>query len=413
MIWKLRRRFILICSLSILSAFVLLFLVIFATSQWQTGHMVDALTDVLAENDGRFPDDSPADAGGGKPPHDRADRAPGIGPESRFSTRFFTAYTDGQGTITRLNMTAQATLTMEEAADHAARALSSGRTRGWIGNYRYQTFTAADGHAAVVLVDGSTQREASSSFLSTVMLTFAGGGALVLLLVVLLSRRAVRPVAESYEKQKQFITDANHELKTPLTLILTNVDIAEAELGKNEWLDDIRTEGEQMSVLVRELVALSRMDEDGAKPDVHPFSLSDACREGADLFRTAAEARGLSLDTDIAPDVTVAADESGMRQVLSILLDNAVKYCDAGGDIRVTVRPGRHAQILVENTCAAVGELPLGRLFDRFFRADPARSRGEGYGIGLSLARAIVERSGGRITATAPAPGRIRFTVRL
>ena len=402
MIWKLRRRFIFICSLSILSAFVLLFLVIFATSLWQTGHMVDALTDVLAENDGRFPEDGPADAGGGKPPHEREDRAPGIGPESRFSTRFFTAYTDGQGTITRLNMTAQAALTVEEAADYAARALSSGRPRGWLDNYRYKTFTAADGHAAVVLVDGSTQREAASSFLSTVMLTFAGGGALVLLLVVLLSRRAVRPVAESYE-----------ELKTPLTLILTNVDIAEAELGKNEWLDDIRTEGEQMSVLVRELVALSRMDEDGAKPDVHPFSLSDACREGADLFRAAAEARGLSLDADIAPDVTVAADESGIRQVLSILLDNAVKYCDAGGDIRVTVRPGRHAQIIAENTCAAVADLPLDRLFDRFFRADPARSRGEGYGIGLSLARAVVERSGGRITATSPSPGRIRFTVRL
>lgn len=410
MIWKLRRRFILICSLSILCAFLVLFLVIYATSMWQTGRMVDTLTDVLAANDGRFPEESPA---GGKPPRGRDDHAPGLGPESRFSTRFFTAYTDETGAVIRLNMTAQATLSMEEAADYAVRALSSGHTRGWLDNYRYRTFTAADGHAAVVLVDGSTQRSAATTFLTTVMLTFAGGGVLVLLLVVLLSRRAVRPAAESYEKQKQFITDANHELKTPLTLILTNVDIAEAELGKNEWLDDIRTEGEQMSVLVRRLVALSRMDEDGTKPAAASFSLSDACREGADLFRTAAEARDLTFSVDIAPDVTVTADESGVRQVLSILLDNAVKYCDAGGDICLTLRGGRHAQIAVENACAAVHTLPLDRLFDRFFRADPARTRGEGFGIGLSLARATIEKSGGRIAATAPAPGRIRFTVRL
>jgi len=221
----------------------------------------------------------------------------------------------------------------------------------------------------------------------------------VLTLILLLSKRAVKPIAESYAKQKQFITDANHELKTPLTLILANLDIAESELGKNEWLDDIRSEGHRMTELVNQLVALSRMDEEN-----HTLNLSDVLlgRMVADTvseFEPLAISRGKTIGTNIDTDIIYHGDEALLRRLVGILMDNAIKYCDHGGDIALTLHRGRRIALTVENTYAAVGELELNRLFDRFYRADKARTFKGGYGVGLSMAKAIVENHKGEITA--------------
>lgn len=402
MIWKLRKKFIRICSISFLGVFLALLGVIFVISTVQTNKRMDSLTDILSENDGRFP------AGGKRPP----DRKPGINPETPFSTRFFLVRLDRDGEVTGTDLTAIVSTTKTEAEEYAKRAWNSGRTRGWMGRYRYKVAARGDG-ALVVFVDGSSSRSAMGTLLYASLLVFVAGGLIVLLLIVLISRRAVRPVAESYERQKQFVTDANHELKTPLTLILANLDIAESELGKNEWLDDIRSESRHMRRLVEQLVTLARMDEDGAKIEKQPFSLSGAAAESVAFFDSLAARRGLVLSSEIAPDVVYAGDEAAICRLLATLLDNAIKYCDAGETVFVALKAGRRPAVIVENSYAAVGELPLHRLFDRFYRADRARTSGDGFGVGLSIAKSTAERHRGDITVSNIGGNRIRFTVRL
>ena len=168
-----------------------------------------------------------------------------------------------------------------------------------------------------------------------------------------------------------------------------------------------------MTELVNRLVLLTRMDEDRSPLDLRPFSLSEAASEVAASFAPALQRAGKSLVTEIAPAVAYTGDEGAIRQLLSILLDNAVKYSDAGSWVRVTLTGGRHPTLTVDNRCAAVGTMELHRLFDRFYRSDKARTYGSGFGIGLSIAKAIAEQHRGEMTASSPQAGVIRFRVRL
>ena len=265
----------------------------------------------------------------------------------------------------------------------------------------------------MVCVSGGATMDINRSFLTTACLVFVGGSLVVLLLVILFSKRAVGPMAESYQRQKQFVTDANHELKTPLTLIQTNLEILESESGPNEWLSDIRDETELMSQLVNRLVSLAKMDEEQQRPPMESFDLTRAVCDTASLFSASAENSHIQLRLQTPDSLSYKGNEGAIRQLLSILLDNAVKYCDPGGVIQVTLASGRHPILTVDNTCKNVESLPLSRLFDRFYRADPARTYGSGFGIGLSIAKGIVEKHRGEISAQKLDHQTIRFRVRL
>ena len=298
----------------------------------------------------------------------------------------------------------------DSAIEYARRAKSMGNGRGWISSYRYKVFSHNDGYG-IVFVDGSMNRAAlmqSTTISAAVLLSCA---ALVLILIFFLSKKAVKPIAESYEKQKQFITDANHELKTPLTLIMANAEIAELELGKNEWLEDIRSEGHRMAELVDQLVALSRMDEEGQTMNLTEVALGELTLDTVSEFESLAQSRDKSLTYSIDKEVTFFGDEMLLHRLVGILMDNAIKYCDVDGEINVTLRRGRKVILTVENTYSAVDETDLKRLFDRFYRADKARKFTGGYGVGLSMAKAIAEKHKGEITAYKKDSSHIGFKV--
>ena len=209
-----------------------------------------------------------------------------------------------------------------------------------------------------------------------------------------------RLLRENNEKMRQdFTANVSHELKTPLTLILSNLDILEAEYGKNEWLDDIRSEGERMGLLINQLVTLSRMDESDARLLYADFDLSGAINDTVSEFQYLAEERGHILFSDIAPSLSYHGVEALIRKLAAILLDNAIKYCDAGGKIQVRLYQRRHPILTVENTYAEVDSLELERLFDRFYRADRVRTFSGSFGVGLSIAQSIVKSHRGTITA--------------
>lgn len=407
MIDRLRRKFIRICMLSFAAVFLILFIAIYLVTEVQTSARLDTLADLVSENDGIFPDFEQFGLEEGQilPPE-------GVNQESPFTTRFFTVRFDGDGELASVDIRAIASVSGEEAQEYASAVLEKGAERGWVENFRYKVYNTPEG-TAVVFINGTDTRELNQRFLLTASSVFVAGSLVVLLLVILISKHAVKPAMESYQKQRQFVTDANHELKTPLTLIRTNLDIMESENGPNEWLSDIREETGIMTELVNRLVQLSRMDEDQSTLEMTRFSLSEAVSETAAAFDGTARERDMTLTLDVPPGVCCTGDEASIRQLLSILLDNAVKYCDRGGTIRVGLSGGRHPVLTVDNSYAAVDSVELGRLFDRFYRADKARTYGSGFGIGLSIAKAIVEKHRGEITVSSLDGNAIRFRVKL
>ena len=398
MIYRLQKRFILICTVSVLTVIALVFGVILVLNISSMNRNMDMLADRVSEGGGRFPGSFDEPPPFDKMPPRNEPNFEFITPETPFSTRHFTVFFDKKGEVARTNTESIYAIDEDTAIEYAEKAMADGEERGWISNYRYKVFSTDKGYG-VVFVDGSMSRSAMMQSMTIAGIVLVGCAALVLILIFLLSKKAVKPIAESYEKQKQFITDANHELKTPLTLILANLDIAEAELGKNEWLDDIRAEGHRMTELVNQLVALSRMDEEGQPLNITEVALGELVADTVSEFEPLAKDRGKVLIASIDKEITYLGDEALLHRLVGILMDNAIKYCDQGGEITVNLHRGRRIILTVENTYAAVGELELNRLFDRFYRADKARKFTGGYGVGLSMAKAIVEKHKGEITA--------------
>ena len=255
--------------------------------------------------------------------------------------------------------------------------------------------------SAVFSDSASSLSSLRTTLLYSIALALLGLGT-VLVLLLLLSQRIIRPVAESYEKQKRFITDAGHELKTPLTIISADTDLAEVECGENQWLTDIRRQAQRLTGLTHDLIFLSWMEE---QPQLQllDFPLSDLVEETAQSFLAPAKSQGKALSLSIQPLLSCTGDEKSLRQLLSILLDNALRYAADGADIAVELQSkGRNILLRVSNPMAhPLDKAALEHLFDRFYRGDAARSPG-GYGLGLSIARSIVAAHRGKIRAECP-----------
>ena len=398
MIYRLQRKFILICTASVLAVVSLVFCVIVALNISTMNRNMDTLADRVSEGGGRFPGNFDEIFQPDKTPPVIEPNFDFITPETPFSTRHFTVLFDSNGNINNIFTDSIYSITDETAIEYAEEVIADGEERGWISTYRYKVFSTNNGKG-VVFVDGSMSRSMfmqSTTISGCVLLACA---ALVLILIFFLSKKAVKPIAESYEKQKQFVTDANHELKTPLTLIIANTEIAEMELGKSEWLEDIRAEGHRMTELVNQLVALSRMDEEGHKMNLAEVPLGMLTADIVSEFEALVTDKEKKLTSSIDNDIVYWGDKALLHRLIGILMDNAIKYCDNGGEINITLKKGRYTVLTVENTYASVNETELNRLFDRFYRADKARKFTGGYGVGLSMAKSIVEKHNGEISA--------------
>lgn len=319
--------------------------------------------------------------------------------EEMYMTRFFAVYYDQNGKAAGVFRDYIATVSVEQALSYSSDALSSGRERGYYGDYRYRVLGASGG-SIVVFLNAVPEQQSMKTLLRVSVIVSLLALLAAFALITAFSKKATAPYMKNMQLQKQFITDAGHELKTPLTSISTSADVLKLETGENEWVDNIQKQAARMSKLVANLVTLSKLDEGAQSPDMCDFSLSDAAWEVSEPFELRAVAQGKKYSRSIEDNITVHGDMAAVQQMISILLDNAFKYSDEGGEIRLSVRKQHKGSVIeVYNTCAEGSLGDISRFFDRFYRADKARSADGGTGIGLSIARAVAEAHGGSISA--------------
>lgn len=319
--------------------------------------------------------------------------------EEMYMTRFFAVYYDQNGKAAGVFRDYIATVSVEQALSYSSDALSSGRERGYYGDYRYRVLGASGG-SIVVFLNAVPEQQSMKTLLRVSVIVSLLALLAAFALITAFSKKATAPYMKNMQLQKQFITDAGHELKTPLTSISTSADVLKLETGENEWVDNIQKQAARMSKLVANLVTLSKLDEGAQMPDMCDFSLSDAAWEVSEPFELRAVAQGKKYSRSIEDNITVHGDMAAVQQMISILLDNAFKYSDEGGEIRLSVRKQHKGSVIeVYNSCAEGSLGDISRFFDRFYRADKARSADGGTGIGLSIARAVAEAHGGSISA--------------
>lgn len=334
--------------------------------------------------------------------------------ESPFDTRYFSVIFNAEGKAVAVNTGSIAAIDNQTALSLASGAVEKGKTAGFLRNFRFRVCDYVNGKL-VIFVDSSRELSSFASFLRAA--TFAGGIGLLLvfILVVLFSKLVTRPMAESYEKQKRFITDASHEIKTPLAIINSANEVIELENGESDWTKSIANQVNRLSELTAKLVMLSRMEEESYVPQKTHFNLSDVCLETAHSFDAVAQSENKAYTVSIQPDVFFDGDESTVTQLVSLLLDNAMKYSDENGRISFSLKTnGKNIVLTVDNSVEEIKKGNLNVLFERFYRSDDSRSsQTGGSGIGLSVAKAIVSAHGGKISAHSPDGKSIVFTVTL
>ncbi len=398
MIQRLRHRIIFISVGSLAIILVVAILAINLGQQVNTTHRADSLIRLIYENNNEFPD--------------QFDH-PEFSPETAYESRYFVVHYDKSGVVYLINVNHVAAVDSERALSMTSEILQRNTTSGYDGTYRFGVFPNDSGTSVIVL-DCYSQIQASHKLLLVTILVSLALESAVLLIMLATSQRMVRPFVENYENQNRFITDAGHELKTPLTIISANTDVLEMTSGANEWTESIRDQVSRMNTLVRNLIELSRINEVPAEDAVREFDMSEVLAQSINSFQVLADQKGLSLRGDIAPGLLFTGTPDSIIRLIGILLDNALKYADPNSEILISLSgQKKHKVITVSNDCSTLDPEVIPKLFDRFYRADSSRARSSGgYGIGLSIAEAIVTRYKGRIFAEYTAP-RLTFTVEL
>ncbi len=457
MVKKLRKKFVVTAMLSLLLILVIMIGVINIINVRHIVSEADNLLTMLADNDGYFPNlrknmifdpNNPNNPDSPDIPADNATSdvsttdvtaseastditAPHPGDpnnpfqfdrlnnnrdaEMPYQTRYFWVKLDSSSNITEVNFGHIAAVSEEIASEYAINVANEGKQRGYYHTYRYIVSTKNDGSKLIIFADQSTAILNALTLLLQSVLVGLCALIAMFILVYIFSSQAVAPVVESLEKQKRFITDAGHELKTPLAVISANVDVLELESGKSEWTSSIKNQISRMNGLVKNLLTLSRMDEERMHIVYSDFDMSAVIKDTAVSFEALATSNGKKYQMDIEDGIHITGDKNSINQLASLLLDNAMKYSSDKGSINIVLNRGnKFITFEVSNTCDSIPSGNLDRLFDRFYRADSSRARETGgYGIGLSVARAIATSHGGSIEAMRDGDKIIRFVVTL
>ena len=394
MIRKLRIQFIVLAMLSLLLLLTVIVTGMNLLNYRSVVNDADEVLSIISQNRGVFPNMEGGQGPGGRHPH-------GMSPELPYESRYFSVLLGDDGTVIRVDTSRIASVDSGQAEDYARAVEQKTSEKGFFEQFRY-TKSYEDIGVRISFLDCGRSLDAYRNFLLISIVMASAGFFVVFFVIVFFSGRFIRPIAESYEKQKHFITDAGHEIKTPLTIISANTDLLEMDIGSNECLDEIKQQAKRLTGLTNDLVSLARMEESKQAIPMIEFPVSEVVQEAVAPFNAPAQAQKKQLVCNIQPMLSMKGNDQAISQLVSLLLDNALKYSPEGGVISLElVRQGKH---LVLSVCNPTFEeiLPdqLPHVFDRFYRSDPSRnSQTGGHGIGLSIAKAIVTAHDGKISA--------------
>ena len=419
MIKKLRRKFILIASAAILLVLAIVLIIVNGLSYYSNYSEAMSIVDFIAENSGRMPDDDR-----------KGDFNFHMTRELPYETRYFSvvinseeqlvltdyehisSVTDEEAQLVReltsANSTNGSLKTNDSCYIYRTKAITAEELEQLVEEKRYASSSEMDidtnaDYKLAVFMDVTNRMYRVRTLCIMSILSGIACYVVFVLLVSAFSKRAVQPFIENYEKQKQFITNAGHELKTPLAIISANTEVMEAMDGKTEWTQSTMKQVNRLSGLISDLITLARLEESSETQESmqEDIDISAKTDEIASSFRPVIEQQGKFLETDIESGIKIKGSEKPVHELISILLDNAAKYCDDEGTVKVELKQQRKQVVLtVSNSYKEGANVDHSRFFDRFYRGDSSHnSERSGYGIGLSMAESIVKMHKGKIYA--------------
>ncbi len=410
MIKDLRKKFIRITMLAVAMVMILLCLIVNTANYLSVNSELNSKLDTICQNQGTIP---VPEKDGSKPP-ETLDREP-FSREEPYSTRYFVLKFDDSGQLSDKSLEHIAAVTESDVDEFLEVAVKAGGGYGYYSGYKYYVEHQGEDRNIAIFIDCYEDLKKIYTIGILSIAAMAICIVLVYVIVVMLSGRVVEPMIKNEQKQKQFITDAGHELKTPITVITTSLTVLEMEVGKQKWIDKAMSQTEKLKNLVNSLVSLAKMDEGAGILKKDTFDISDAIEDTARSFEDFARTQGHKLNISVADGIRYTGDEYAIRQLASVLIDNAVKYAEPDTDIYFEMKKDKKGvSISTKNTCSGITAEDTGRLFDRFYRPDKSRNSATGgFGIGLSLARSIAEGHGGTISARLAEDNIIEFTAEL
>ncbi len=398
---ELRRKFICISFGVVVFVLAVIAIVINIVNYMQVDERANEIITLMAENDGTFPKDFDKPMGY-------------LSAETPYATRYFIIRLDENNQLISTDTRSIQLVSTQQAVEYATIALSESEDNGFLGNYKYQITETGYG-SLLIFIDCSEELSLFHAYLRSSIQIVIVALICIFVLLVWLSKKAVFPIAESYRRQQQFITNITHELKTPLAIMKTNTEVIELEHESSQWSESIHHQITRLNELINYLVSLSKLEE-GEKHRIKiDFPLSDVISEEVDTFHVLAESTGRSISQDITPRITYRGDEQEIRLLISILMNNALKYSSNQASISVKVKEhlGK-IKIQVTNPSDDLEIKRYDELFGRFYRMEGSRnSELGGFGVGLAIAKAIVKHHGGSIHAESKDGTHMVFTIRI
>ena len=301
--------------------------------------------------------------------------------------------------VNNTDVTSRSNEVTDEIKEYAIKASNSIGNEGIIGKYIYSIRSFGPGVKEISLVESENTIKQLNITMVITIIVGACGFIAIYIIAKEISKIIVKPVAESFDKQKQFVSDASHELKTPLAVIEANADVLQSKVGENKWLTYIQNEVQSMNKLVNDLLTLARMENVDSNNQV--FDLSKEVQMSIAVFESMIYENKIELETNIAEGIEFKGEKEDIKHIISIILDNAIKHTKENGKIIVDVAKEKNSiKIEIKNQGDPIPEEEREKIFERFYRVDKARNRNEKrYGLGLSIAKGIVEKYNGTIEA--------------
>ena len=404
MIGKLQRKFVLISMFVAIVVTNTIYGFIAFENYRILNKRADIILDLIIENDGEMPEF--------KDINKKYDGI--ITRETKFQVRYFSVKLNSDNNIINSNMNNIIAISPDNAENIILEINKNKSNIGYYGNYKYKINKDNEGNRLIAVLDCTQDLNNLSQSNSKSIIIILTGLSIVFVLLSIISRRVLSPIIESIEKQNQFISNAGHELKTPIAVIMADADVLEMVESTPESLElitSIKKQAERLNSLTATLLHLAKAEEGRLDSEITEFSITELIEDEINEFKYLAKEKEISFDS--SNNISIIADRNSIKELIIIFLDNAIKYSEENGKIKIIAeRQGKNVKLQFMNTCENPKAINTNKIFDRFYREDKSRNKKkDGYGIGLSMAKSIVDIHRGKISASITKDNYVCFTV--